>query len=34
MLGVRLTFMRDQASLLTSGSADWFWPLAEKPPSR
>jgi predicted TIM-barrel fold metal-dependent hydrolase len=30
MLGVRLTFMRDQASLLTSGSADWFWPLAEK----
>jgi predicted TIM-barrel fold metal-dependent hydrolase len=30
MLGIRLTFMRDQASLLTSGSADWFWPLAEK----
>ena len=30
MLGIRLTFMRDQAALLTSGSADWFWPLAEK----
>src|SRR5581483_1398667 len=30
MLGVRLTFMREQAALLTSGSADWFWPAAEK----
>ena len=30
MLGVRLTFMREQAAMLTSGSADWFWPAAEK----
>ena len=30
MLGVRLTFMREQSTLLTSGSADWFWPAAEK----
>jgi predicted TIM-barrel fold metal-dependent hydrolase len=30
MLGVRLTFMREQSALLTSGSADWFWPAAEK----
>ena len=30
MLGVRLTFMREQASMLTSGSANWFWPAAEK----
>jgi predicted TIM-barrel fold metal-dependent hydrolase len=30
MLGIRLTFMREQASMLTSGSADWFWPAAEK----
>jgi len=30
MLGVRLTFMRQQAELLTSGAADWFWPAAEK----
>jgi predicted TIM-barrel fold metal-dependent hydrolase len=30
MLGVRLTFMREQAALLTSGATDWFWPAAEK----
>lgn len=30
MLGVRLTFMRAQAELLTGGGADWFWPAAEK----
>ena len=30
MLGIRLTFMREQSSLLTSGSADWFWPAAEQ----
>jgi predicted TIM-barrel fold metal-dependent hydrolase len=30
MLGVRLTFMREQAAALTSGAADWFWPEAEK----
>ena len=30
MLGVRLTFMREQSALLTSGSADWLWPAAEK----
>lgn len=30
MLGIRLTFMRDQAKMLTSGAADWFWAPAEK----
>jgi predicted TIM-barrel fold metal-dependent hydrolase len=30
MLGLRVTFMRDQATLLTSGTADWLWPAAEK----
>jgi len=30
MLGVRLTFMREQSALLTTGAADWFWPAAEK----
>jgi len=30
MLGIRLTFMRDQAAMLTSGAADWFWAPAEK----
>jgi predicted TIM-barrel fold metal-dependent hydrolase len=30
MLGIRTTFMRDQASLLTGGAADWLWPAAEK----
>jgi predicted TIM-barrel fold metal-dependent hydrolase len=30
MLGLRLTFMREQAALFTSGAADWLWPAAEK----
>jgi predicted TIM-barrel fold metal-dependent hydrolase len=30
MVGVRVTFIRDMVSLLTSGAADWFWPAAEK----
>jgi predicted TIM-barrel fold metal-dependent hydrolase len=30
MLGVRLTFHGDQLELLTKGTADWFWPAAEK----
>ncbi|MEX2036234.1 MAG: amidohydrolase family protein [Xanthobacteraceae bacterium] len=30
MLGLRLTFMREQSALLTGGSADWVWPAAEK----
>ena len=30
MLGIRLTFQREQAALLTDGTADWFWPAAEK----
>lgn len=30
MLGVRVTFMREQSALLTSGAADWLWPAAEK----
>jgi predicted TIM-barrel fold metal-dependent hydrolase len=30
MLGVRLTFHRAQSALLESGTADWFWPAAEK----
>ena len=30
MLGVRLTLHRAQAALLESGTADWFWPAAEK----
>ena len=30
MLGIRLTFLRAQASWLTDGTADWFWPAAEK----
>jgi predicted TIM-barrel fold metal-dependent hydrolase len=30
MLGLRFTFMREQSELLTSGSADWVWPAAEK----
>ena len=29
MLGVRLTFKRS-AKWLTDGTADWFWPAAEK----
>ncbi len=30
MKGLRFTFMREQAALLTGGSADWVWPAAEK----
>jgi len=30
MLGVRVTFTADTASWLTDGTADWFWPAAEK----
>jgi predicted TIM-barrel fold metal-dependent hydrolase len=30
MLGVRVTFMREQAADLTSGAADWLWPAAEQ----
>ena len=30
MLGIRVTFNADQASWLTDGTADWFWPAAEK----
>jgi predicted TIM-barrel fold metal-dependent hydrolase len=30
MLGVRLTFQGPQGVLLQSGTADWFWPAAEK----
>ena len=30
MLGLRATFMREQAAILTSGTADWLWPAAEK----
>jgi predicted TIM-barrel fold metal-dependent hydrolase len=30
MLGVRLTFIREQSALLAAGAADWFWPVAEK----
>ena len=30
MLGIRLTFHRPQWQWLTDGTADWFWPLAEK----
>jgi predicted TIM-barrel fold metal-dependent hydrolase len=30
MLGVRLTFGGAAASWLTDGTADWFWPAAEK----
>jgi predicted TIM-barrel fold metal-dependent hydrolase len=30
MVGVRVTFMREQSELLTSGAADWLWPAAEK----
>lgn len=30
MLGIRLTFLGDQAPWLTNGIADWFWPAAEK----
>jgi predicted TIM-barrel fold metal-dependent hydrolase len=30
MLGVRLTLHRAQSALIESGTADWFWPAAEK----
>src|SRR5262249_9694035 len=30
MLGVRLTLHRAQSRLLEGGTADWFWPAAEK----
>ena len=30
MLGVRVTFLGPAAAWLTDGTADWFWPVAEK----
>ena len=30
MLGARVTFLGKDAAWLTDGSADWFWPAAEK----
>jgi predicted TIM-barrel fold metal-dependent hydrolase len=30
MLGIRVTFQRNLAAWLTDGTADWFWPAAEK----
>jgi predicted TIM-barrel fold metal-dependent hydrolase len=30
MLGIRVTFLRAHASWLTDGTAEWFWPAAEK----
>ncbi len=30
VLGVRLNFAADEAAWLTNGTADWFWPAAEK----
>lgn len=30
MLGVRITFLANDAPMLTDGTADWFWPAAEK----
>ena len=30
MLGIRLTFLGDAAAWLSDGTADWFWPAAEK----
>lgn len=30
VLGVRLNFVGRQAAWLTDGTADWFWPVAEK----
>jgi predicted TIM-barrel fold metal-dependent hydrolase len=30
MLGVRVTFLNRHAPWLTDGTADWFWPAAEK----
>jgi L-fuconolactonase len=30
MLGIRVTFLGKNAPWLTDGTADWFWPAAEK----
>ena len=30
MLGVRVTFIGPAQAWLTDGTADWFWPEAEK----
>ncbi|HLJ60782.1 MAG TPA: amidohydrolase family protein [bacterium] len=30
MLGIRLTFLGSQASWVNDGTAEWFWPAAEK----
>jgi predicted TIM-barrel fold metal-dependent hydrolase len=30
MLGIRMTFNGEQINWLTDGTADWFWPAAEK----
>ena len=30
VLGVRLNFVAEEAAWLTDGTADWFWPAAEK----
>lgn len=30
MLGVRLTFLNKDLAMLSDGSAEWFWPAAEK----
>ena len=30
MLGIRVTFLGAHAGWLTDGTADWFWPAAEK----
>src|SRR4051812_42502368 len=30
MLGIRVTFLGKDAAMLTDGSAEWFWPAAEK----
>ncbi|MGP0089135.1 MAG: amidohydrolase family protein [Xanthobacteraceae bacterium] len=30
MLGIRLTFLRGAGAWLADGTADWFWPAAEK----
>jgi hypothetical protein len=29
MVGMRVTFLGPQASRLSDGSADWFWPAAQ-----
>jgi predicted TIM-barrel fold metal-dependent hydrolase len=30
MLGIRVTFLGNDAAMLSDGTADWFWPAAEK----